>query len=68
MVKITDYNISFFDLDETTIIPVVQGDTGRGLRLTPRDWTIPSGSTAKYYVQKPSGNAVYYEAEVSGME
>lgn len=48
------------------IIPVVQGDTGRSIVFTLADFTIPAGATATYYVQKPSGEAVYNSAEISG--
>lgn len=48
------------------IIPVVQGDTGRAIAFTLADFTIPAGATATYYVQKPSGEAVYNSAEISG--
>ena len=48
------------------IIPVVQGDTGRSILFTLADFTIPQGSTATYYVQKPSGEAVYNTATVDG--
>lgn len=46
------------------IIPVVQGDTGRTIVFSLADFTIPTGSTARYYVQKPSGNAVYNNATI----
>ena len=48
------------------IIPVVQGDTGRSILFTLADFTIPQGSTATYYVQKPSGEAVYNAATIDG--
>lgn len=48
------------------IIPVVQGDTGRTILFTLADYTIPSGATANYYIQKPSGEAVYNAATVDG--
>ena len=48
------------------IIPVVQGDTGRSILFTRADVTIPQGSTATYYVQKPSGEAVYNAATIDG--
>lgn len=46
------------------IIPVVQGDTGRSILFTIADFTIPTGATATYYIQKPSGNAVYNNATI----
>lgn len=48
------------------IIPVVQGDTGRSILFTLADFTIPTGATATYYIQKPSGNAVYNNAVIEG--
>lgn len=48
------------------IIPAVQGDTGRSILFTLSDFTIPDGATATYYIQKPSGNAVYNSATISG--
>ena len=48
------------------IIPVVQGDTGRSILFTIADFTIPTGATATYYIQKPSGNAVYNNAVIEG--
>lgn len=47
------------------IIPAVQGDTGRVIVFTLADFTIPAGSTATYYVQKPSGEAVYNAATIN---
>jgi hypothetical protein len=47
------------------IIPAVQGDTGRSIEFTLADFTIPAGSTATYYVQKPSGEAVYNAATIN---
>ena len=46
------------------IIPVVQGDTGRSILFTLADFTIPTGATATYYIQKPSGEAVYNSATI----
>ena len=48
------------------IITAVQGDTGRSIEFTVADFTIPEGATATYYIQKPSGNAVYNTATISG--
>lgn len=48
------------------VIPVVQGDTGRAIFFTLADFTIPTGATATYYVQKPSGEAVYNAATIDG--
>ena len=46
------------------IIPAVQGDTGRNISFKIVDATIPEGATATFYIQKPSGNAVYNTAEI----
>ena len=43
------------------LIDVVQFDTGIHLVFTVKDFTIPSGATAKLYVQKPSGKFVFQE-------
>ena len=43
------------------MIDVVQFDTGIHLVFTVKDFTIPSGATAKLYVQKPSGKFVFQE-------
>lgn len=48
------------------IIPVVQGDTGRAILFALADFTIPAGASATYYVQKPSGEAVYNNATIDG--
>lgn len=48
------------------IIPVVQGDTGRAILFTLADFTIPEGATARYFVMKPSGLAVYNDATIDG--
>lgn len=48
------------------IITAVQGDTGRSIEFTVADFTIPEGTTATYYIQKPSGNSIYNMATISG--
>lgn len=53
------------DLTSPTVIPAVQGDTGRSIIFTLADFTIPSGADAYYYVQKPSGEAVYNTATIA---
>ncbi len=50
----------------TPIIQAVQGDTGRSFSFVLSDYTIPDGATATYYVAKPSGEAVYNSATISG--
>lgn len=46
-------------------IDVVQFDTGIQLVFTVHDFTIPSGSSATLYVQKPSGKFVFQEAGIT---
>lgn len=46
-------------------IDVVQGDTGIQLVFTLKDFTIPSGSKATLYVQKPSGKFVYQNENIT---
>lgn len=48
------------------IVQVVQGDSGRSLSCVLADYAIPSGAVATYYVQKPSGSAVYNAAAIEG--
>ena len=62
------YNISIFENKNTNIIEVVQGDSGRVLEFLSVDYDIPSGTTGTYYVQKPSGSAVYNSCTISGNE
>lgn len=56
--------INFFDNQSRPIIEVVQGDTARSLVFEPSDYDIPSGSTATYYVARPSHIPVYNEATI----
>lgn len=46
-------------------IPYVQNSNAIDLIFTLKDYTIPSGSTARVYVKKVSGKAVYTTASVS---
>ena len=46
-------------------IDLVQYDTGVQLVFTVQDFTIPSGTTATLYVQKPSGKFVYQEKGIT---
>ena len=61
----TYHNISFGTQTVPEQIPVVQGDTGREIVFILTDFTIPEGATATYYVQKPSGEAIYNTATIS---
>lgn len=49
-----------------TPIDYVRGTNAIPIVFHFRDYDIPSGSTAAVYVKKPSGNAVYNNASVSG--
>lgn len=62
----TKVSLQLVDQTVPAIIPVVQGDTGRSIIFEPSDFTIPEGATATYYIQKPSGEAVYNSAEITG--
>ena len=61
------YNVDILDTTsrETLVIYVVQGDSARSLQFELKDYTIPTGATVKYYVEKPSGQAVYNSCTVS---
>lgn len=48
------------------IIQAVQGDTGRSVLFELADFTIPAGAEVTYYIQKPSGEAVYNTASIEG--
>lgn len=50
------------------VIDVVQYDTGIHLVFTVKDFDIPSGATAKLYVQKPSGKFVFQEDGITIVE
>lgn len=43
-----------------------QGDTGREIELIIVDMEVPSGVTARVYVQKPSGKEVFNRAGING--
>jgi len=62
----TIQTINFAEQITPPVIPVIQGDTGRNIQFEIADYTIPEGATATYYIQKPSGNAVYNTASISG--
>lgn len=48
------------------IIPVVQGDSGRNILFTLADFTIPNGSSAYVYIEKPSGASIYNSVAIEG--
>jgi len=56
--------ISFSRQTVPPIVPAVQGDSGRNILCDLTDYSIPSGATAAFYIQKPSGNAIYNTAEI----
>ena len=43
-----------------------QGSNAVSLRFNFADFEIPEGATAKVYIAKPSGNATYRPATISG--
>ena len=43
----------------TLVVPFVQYESGWNLQFVFKDLTIPSGSTARIYIRKPSGLGVY---------
>lgn len=60
----TNSTLSYERQTVPPIIPAVQGDTGRSISFNINDTTIPEGATATFYIQKPSGNAIYNTAEI----
>ena len=61
----TQVNISYERQTVPPIVPAVQGDSGRNIICNLTDYTIPNGATANFYIQKPSGEAIYNVAEIS---
>lgn len=60
--------LSYLTQTVPAIVNAVQGDTGRNVLFTVTDYTIPEDATATYYIQKPSGAAIYNDATISGNE
>lgn len=60
----TTSKISFERQAVPPIIPAVQGDSGRNILFNLTDYAIPDNTEAFFYIQKPSGNAVYNSAEI----
>lgn len=60
----TNAKLSYASQTVPPIIPVVQGDTGRNISFNLTDYVIPESATATFYIQKPSGMAVYNDAEI----
>ena len=60
----TNATLSYERQTVPPIIPVVQGDTGRNVSFKISDYEIPEDAEAAFYIQKPSGTAIYNTAEV----
>ena len=60
----TSVNLSYERQTVPGIVPAVQGDTGRNILFKISDYEIPENAAAYFYVQKPSGQAVYNGAEI----
>ena len=58
------YKVGFYD-SSGNIIDVVQGDSARTLELEASDYTIPSGATAAYCLEKPSGLKIQDDATIT---
>lgn len=52
--------------DITVVIPYPQGGNAVPIYLRIADWKIPSGSTARIYMRKPSGAEIYNDCVVNG--
>lgn len=61
----TSVNLSYERQTVPGIVPAVQGDTGRNILFKISDYEIPEDAAAYFYVQKPSGQAVYNGAEIT---
>ena len=59
-------NLSVSGSQIPPVVHTVQGDTGRTLEAHITDMELPSGSTAKFWAVKPSGNGISNAATVSG--
>lgn len=59
-------NLSVTGSQIPPVVHTVQGDTGRTLEAHITDMELPSGSTAKFWAVKPSGNGISNAASVSG--
>ena len=62
----TSAKLTYLSQTVPVIVNAVQGDTGRNILFTVTDYTIPENATATYYIQKPSGAAIYNSATISG--
>ena len=60
------YTIHIASQTVPAIIPVVQGDSGRNILFTLADFTIPNGSSAYVYIEKPSGASIYNSVAIEG--
>ena len=52
--------------DITVVIPYPQGGNAVPIYLRIADWQIPSGSTARIYMRKPSGAEIYNDCVING--
>lgn len=52
----------------TEVIPVIQSDSGRQVKIVVTDMIIPSGATARIYALKPDKREIYNICAVSGNE
>ena len=61
----TSVNLSYERQTVPDTVPAVQGDTRRNILFKISDYEIPENAAAYFYVQKPSGQAVYNGAEIT---
>lgn len=59
-------NLNVNEYGVMPIIHAVQGDSGRNLICNIADMQIPSGSTAKFWAVKPSGNGIFNKTSING--
>lgn len=59
-------NIFVMRKDITVVIPYPQGGNAVPIYLRIADWQIPSGSTARIYMRKPSGAEIYNDCVING--
>lgn len=59
-------NIFVMRRDITTVISYPQGGNAVPIYLRLADWQIPSGSTARIYMRKPSGAEIYNDCVING--
>lgn len=64
--NIIQRNIFVTRKDITVVIPYPQGGNAVPIYLRIADWQIPSGSTARIYMRKPSGAEIYNDCVING--